>query len=71
MSFGHSNYHESFGQVSKRRRRALRIALYVNAGYMVAEIIGDALEGLDLRFPEVSDATRAEFAAARKALERD
>jgi PPK2 family polyphosphate:nucleotide phosphotransferase len=38
---------------------------------VVAEIIGDALEGLDVRFPEVSDATRAEFAAARKALAQD
>jgi cobalt-zinc-cadmium efflux system protein len=45
MSFGHRHDHQSLGEVSKRRRRALRIALYVNAGFMVAEIVGGIVFG--------------------------
>lgn len=50
MSFGHRNDHESHGDeplsaASDRRRRALRIALYANGGYMVAEIVGGLVFG--------------------------
>lgn len=45
MSFGHSYDHENLGQVSERRRRALRIALYANAGFMVAEVGGGIVFG--------------------------
>ena len=45
MSFGHRHDNQSLGEVSDRRRRALRIALYANAGFMVAEIVGGIVFG--------------------------
>jgi hypothetical protein len=34
----------------------------------VAEVIVEALESLDLKYPEVTDAKRKELASVRKAL---
>ena len=38
---------------------------------MVAAVVADTIEGLDLRWPTVSDAARAANEAARRALEAE
>jgi hypothetical protein len=37
----------------------------------VAEIIVDTMEGMDLKFPEISEQKRAELQAAKKMLEAE
>lgn len=42
---GHDHDLAHIGDVSEQRRRALRISLYANAGFMVAEIVGGIVFG--------------------------